>query len=144
MTFLALYDEPEAERLGAVWVQSSPDHGSSASPSLTKVNTAPSRTSAEIVIHPKPKLPPVADYAARCAALIRETFPARSQHQTCIDAARMTGTSPDTIERILNGLTKSPDARLMIAVMGVRAATGKGDFALGNGFAIRIIMEGMA
>lgn len=107
-----------------------------------KVNTESSRTSAEIISYPKRKLPSVADYAGLCAGLIRETFPAPSQHQTCINAAHMTGASPDTIDRILSGPTKSPDAKLMLAVMAIRAAMGKRTFDLGNGFSIRIIMEG--
>lgn len=96
---------------------------------------------AEIVAHPRRKLPPVADYAKRCAALIRETFPAPSQHQTCLAAARMTGACPDTFNRILSGITKSPDARLMLCVMAIRAARDPRPFDLGNGFAVRITME---
>lgn len=96
---------------------------------------------AEIVTHPRRKLPPVADYAKRCAALIRETFPAPSQHQTCLAAARMTGASPDTFDRILSGITKSPDARLMLVVMAIRAARDPRPFNLGNGFAVRVTME---
>lgn len=105
------------------------------------VNAPEPRNTAEIVKLPRPQLPPVADYAARCAALIRETFPARSQHQMCIEASRMTGASPDTFDRILSGLTKSPDARLMLTVMAIRAATGKADFPLGNGLAVRIVAD---
>ena len=111
-------------------------------PSLRKVNADTPRTSAEKIDFPRKKLPPVADYAALCAGLIRETFPAPSQHQMCLAAARMTGSSPDTFERILTGMTKSPDAKLMLAVMAIRAATGKRQFDLGGGFAIRIVMEG--
>lgn len=83
-----------------------------------------SRKSAEIVAFPKATFPAVSDYAKRCAALIRETFPAPSQHQMCIAAARMTGASPDTFDRILAGQTKSPDAKLMLTVLAIRAATG--------------------
>jgi len=59
-----------------------------------------------------------------------------------IAAARMTGASPDTFDRILAGLTKSPDAKLMLTVLAIRAATGKGDFPLGNGFSVRVILGG--
>ncbi len=100
------------------------------------------RNNAEKITFPKKKLPPVSDYADRCAALIKETFPAPSQNQTCLNAAREVGASPDTFDRILSGLTKSPDAKLMLAVMAVRAhRSGQRDFNLGGGFAIRLIME---
>lgn len=118
------------------------DVQASVSPSLMKVNREPFRETAEKIDFPKKKLPPVPDYAGLCAGLIRETFPAPSQHQTCLLAAQMTGASPDTIDRILSGLTKSPDAKLMLAVMAIRAAMGKRTFDLGNGFSIRLIMEG--
>ena len=100
------------------------------------------RNTAEIVAHPRRKLPPIADYAERCSALIRETFPAPSQHQTCMAAARATGASPDTLDRILSGITKSPDARLMLVVMAIRAARDPRPFDLGNGFAVRVTMDG--
>ncbi len=107
----------------------------------TGINSPALGTSAEIVGYPRKKLPPVSDYAGLCAGLIRETFPAPSQHQTCLAAARMTGASPDTFDRILTGLTKSPDARLMMVVMAIRAQqTGKRQFDLGGGFAIRLII----
>lgn len=102
------------------------------------------RKTAELVTYPKATFPAVADYAKRCAALIRETFPAPSQHQMCIAAARMTGASPDTFDRILAGDTKSPDARLMLTILAIRAATGKGDFPLGDGFSVRIILGGQS
>ena len=100
------------------------------------------RKTADIVSIGKTKLPPVADYAARCAALIRETFPAPSQHQMCIAAARHTGASIDTVDRILSGLTKSPDARLMLIVMCIRQSRDPRPFHLGGGFAVRITHEG--
>lgn len=109
-----------------------------------KANTEASRNIAGILTLPRTKVPPVADYAKRCAYLIRDTFPAQSQHQTCIAAARMTGASPDTFDRILSGLTKSPDAKLMLVVMAIRAATDPRPFDLGNGFAVRVIMDGQA
>lgn len=108
------------------------------------VNAKPFRNTAEIVRHPRTKVPAVADYAARCAELIRETFPAQSQHQTCLAAARMTGASPDTIDRIICGLTKSPDARLMLVIMAIRQARDGKPFDLGDGFAVRITMGGAA
>lgn len=111
---------------------------------LSTINHEQTRNVAQIVRFQKCKLPPVADYAARCAALIRETFPAPSQHQMCLAAARMTGGSPDTFDRILSGLTKSPDARLMLVVMAIRAAKDPRPFSLGNGFAVRLIMEGQS
>lgn len=111
---------------------------------LEKIATPDLGKTAQIVALPKTKLPPVADYASRCAALIRETFPARSQHQTCLAASRMIGASLDTVERILLGLTKSPDARLMLAVMAVRATRDPRPFDLGNGFAVRVTIGGAA
>lgn len=115
--------------------------GSSAAPFVPPdANPKQSGKTAEIVTFPKATFPAVSDYAKRCAALIRETFPAPSQHQMCIAAARMTGASPDTFDRILAGLTKSPDAKLMLTVLAIRAATGKGDFPLGNGFSVRVIL----
>ena len=129
----------------ALSIPSSPDRGSWLPPlSAEKGDTGWRRNTAEIVTLAKAKLPAVSDYAKRCAALIRETFPAPSQHQMCIAAARMTGASPDTFDRILAGLTKSPDAKLMLTVLAIRAATGKGDFPLGNGFSVRIILGGSA
>ena len=84
----------------------------------------------------------MSDYADRCAALIRETFPAPSQHQMCVAASRHTGASPDTFDRILNGLTKSPDARLMLCVAAIHQARSGRPFNLGGGFAVRLTMEG--
>lgn len=106
--------------------------------------TAIHRNAAEIVTLPKAKLPPVADCARRCAALIRETFPAPSQYQMCLAAARMTGASPDTFDRILSGSTKSPDAKLMLTVMAIRASRDPRPFDLGNGFAVRIVRSAQA
>lgn len=100
------------------------------------------RKSADIVSIGKTILPPVADYADRCAALIRETFPASSQHQMCLDAARYCGASPDTFDRILNGLPMSPDARLMLCVAAIHQARSGRPFNLGGGFAVRLTMEG--
>lgn len=114
----------------ALSIPSSPDRGSWLPPlSAEKGDTGWRRNTAEIVTLAKAKLPVVPDYAKRCAALIRETFPAPSQHQMCIAAARMTGASPDTFDRILT-------------VLAIRVATGKGDFPLGNGFSVRIILGG--
>lgn len=116
---------------------------SSASPSVaTSVNAKAFSDTAEIVSYPKRKLPPVADYAKLCKGLIEETFWDRSQHRICLNAAMATGEPVATFCRILSGETKSPDAKLMLAVMAIRAAMGKRTFDLGNGFAIRIIMEG--
>lgn len=129
--------------LGAVSTRSSSGRGSSEAPFVPKdASTEPFRKTAQLVTFPKATFPAVSDYAKRCAVLIRETFPAPSQHQMCIAAARMTGASPDTFDRILAGLTKSPDAKLMLTVLAIRAATGKGDFPLGNGFSVRIILGG--
>ncbi len=99
------------------------------------------RKTAEIIQHPAKKVPPVADYASRCAKLIRETFPARSQYQMCLAAARATGASPDTFDRILSGITKSPDAPLMLTVMAIRASRDPRPFELGNGFVVRVTQE---
>ena len=123
------------------------DFGSSAASSVSVAAAADhapevAGNTAKIVTHPRRKLPPIADYAERCAALIRETFPAPSQHQTCLAAARVTGTSHDTFDRILSGITKSPDARLMLVVMAIRAARDPRPFDLGNGFAVRVTMDG--
>lgn len=119
--------------------------GSSSAPfckSPRKTNPAGGGNAAEkIAPFPRVKVPPVADYAARCAALIRETFPAPSQHQTCLAAARATGACPDTFDRVLSGITKSPDARLMLVVMAIRATRDPRPFNLGNGFAVRVTME---
>lgn len=116
--------------------------GSSVSPSFTKVNGKPFSETAEICRFPKRKLPPVADYAKLCKGLIDETFAAQSQHQVCVKASMATGEPVATFYRILSGETKSPDAKLMLAVMTIRAAMGKRTFDLGNGFSIRVIMEG--
>lgn len=124
----------------ALSIPSSPDRGSWLPPlSAEKGDTGWRRNTAEIVTLAKAKLPVVPDYARRCAALIRETFPAPSQYQMCLAAARMTGASPDTFDRILSGSTKSPDAKLMLVVMAIRAARDPRPFDLGNGFAVRIV-----
>lgn len=99
------------------------------------------KTAGKSVPFPRAKFPPVPDYAALCAALICETFPARSRHQTCIDASRAVGSSPDTFERILSGDTKSPCGNLMLRVMTIRANRDDKPFPIGNGLAIRITME---
>lgn len=130
---------------GLVSTRSNRGLGSSSSPTCSPdASTKVLGNVAGIVKLPRAKVPPVADYAKRCADLIREVFPAQSQHQTCIAAARMTGASPDTFDRILSGLTKSPDAKLMLVVMAIRAATDPRPFDLGNGFAVRVTMDGQA
>lgn len=127
----ALYPASEAEgRCGSSSIPPAADHAPEAF-----------RTSAEISRFTRRKLPPVSDYADRCAALIRETFPAPSQHRICLRAAQMTGACPDTFDRILTGQTKSPDARLMLVILAIRAATDPRPFDLGNGFALRVTME---
>ena len=80
--------------------------------------------SGEIVALPKAKLPMVPNIGREFARMIERTFPAASRHQTCVMAAQATGASLNTIERILSGATKSPDARLMWAVMQVAASRG--------------------
>ena len=96
----------------------------------------------EIRSFPKKKFPPVADYARRCKLLLEETWPERSQHQTCVKASQETGEPISTFYRIMAGETKSPDARLMLLVLSIRARRNPAPFNLGNGFAVRIIMEG--
>lgn len=84
----------------------------------------------------------VEDFGAACARLIGMTFPGPSRNAVCEAAARATGASPDTFERILGGITKHPDPRLMFAVLAIyQSKTGK-PFPIGGGFEIRITQSG--
>ena len=82
------------------------------------------RKSAEIV-----SLRELAETRAEINRLTKETirgaFPAPSQHQTCVAAGRMLGCDPDTIERMMAGLTKRPDLMLLCAACRVYADRNK-------------------
>lgn len=53
-------------------------------------------------------------------------FPAASQHQVCKGAAKATGASADTFDRLLNGFTATPDLILLVHVARIYTArTGK-------------------
>jgi hypothetical protein len=58
--------------------------------------------------------------------VIYGAFPARSRHQTCLDAALACGTCSDTILRLLEGETATPDV-LVLAYCAARYSerTGK-------------------
>ena len=111
----------------------------------SKVNSEPHRTSAGIATFPKAKLPPqVDDFGRSCARLIDATFSARSRNATCEAASAALGVSADTIERILSGVTKHPDPRLMFLCLGIyQTKTGKA-WPIGGGFEIRITQTGAA
>lgn len=97
----------------------------SQSPSFPTHTAQPSRRTAPISRFPRTKLPPVADYARACAALIWATFPASSQNAVCERAEReLCIASADTFARILSGHTKSPAGHLMQCVMVVAASRG--------------------
>lgn len=113
------------------------------STSLTKVNAAPARNSAEIARFPKARLPAlVEDFGRVCARMIWAAFPGPSQHAVCLAAAQATGASPDTFDRILSGKTKHPDPRLMFVVLAIyQTRTGQA-LPIGGGFEIRITQAG--
>ena len=104
-----------------------------------KVNAELHRNVAAIARFPKAKLPATVEpFGKLCARLVAMTFPGPSRNATCEAASRATGASPDTFERILSGVTKHPDPRLMFAVLAIyQSKTGK-PFPIGGGFEIRI------
>lgn len=122
-----------------------------ASPTL-QTTTPPEQPSAESIgrsaeIHTftRAKLPAqVDDFGRACAKMIWATFPGRSQWDVCLQAAMHLGTSPDTVERILQGKTKHPDPRLMFAVLPIYQAKHKRGFDIGGGLEIRIVVTGGA
>ncbi len=90
--------------------------GSSRSPvaALPKVNAEPFRKAAEIVRSARLNLAEAREVLRTHAkAVIYGAFPAASRHQTCMMAAQACGTSPDTILRLLEGSTASPDALVL-------------------------------
>ena len=107
------------------------------------VNAEPMGNVAQILPFTKTKLPEqTEDFGHACTKMIWATFPGRSQWDVCQQAAAHLGTSPDTIERILQGKTKHPDPRLMFAVLPIyQAKHGKG-FSIGGGLEVRIIVTG--
>ena len=100
----------------AVSIPSSSDRGSSLPPfaSSPMVNADPFRRSAEIVRSARLNLAEARD-VLRChaRAVIEGAFPEPSRHQTCLTAAQACGTSPDTILRLIEGSTASPDALVL-------------------------------
>jgi hypothetical protein len=112
---------------------------------LSEVITQRARKSAEIAKYPKAKLPAaLQDFSRVCANMILATFPERSQHAVCVSAARATGASPDTFERILSGATKHPDARLIFTVLAIHQTRTGNAMPLGGGFEISITQTGGA
>jgi len=108
-----------------------------------QIGTASPRKSADIVTFPKTKLPAlVEDFGKAAARLIWATFDGRSQYAVCLAAAQALGTSPDTIERLLNGVTKAPDARMMFACLAIYQSRHGKPFDIGGGFAIHITQGG--
>ncbi len=78
------------------------------------------RKSAEKLTHPKLNLSEARATLRRHAKeVIYGAYPAASRHQTCMDAARACGTSPDTILRLLEGDTAAPDV-LVLAYCAAR------------------------
>lgn len=86
----------------------------------------PFRNVAEKLKHPRLNLAEARAVLRRHAkTVIYGAFPARSRHQTCMDAAYACGTSPDTILRLLEGETAHPDALVLGYCAGVyRDRTG--------------------
>ena len=119
--------------LSACQSPSLPDEGSAHTP----------RRSAEIARFTRAKLPSVVeDFGKACARLVSITFPGPSRNAICEAASQATGASPDTFERIIGGVTKHPDPRLMFAVLAIyQSKTGKA-FPIGGGFEIRITQTG--
>lgn len=83
-----------------------------ATPSLgqAKAGTKPIRKTAEIVRRDRLTLASARDAIRDLAPdLIRRAFPAPSQHQTCLEAAKVFGTSPDSVQRLIDGSTQRAD-----------------------------------
>jgi hypothetical protein len=83
----------------------------------------------------------IGDFGELTAGMIRQTYPAASQHATCNEASSHLGCSPDTVERILRGQTKAPDARLLFAILADFPTRRQRPFELGGGFFINIGSE---
>jgi hypothetical protein len=86
----------------------------------------------------------VDDFGRACARLVEMTFGGPSRNAVCEAAARATGASVDTFERILAGRTKHPDPRLMFAVLALYQAKTGHAFPIGAGFEIRITQCGVS
>ena len=100
-------------------------------------------TTGQIAVFPKAKLPAqIDDFARASAKLIWETFPGRSQNAVCQLASQHLGVSPDTIDRILSGVTRHIDPRVMFLCLGIyQTRTGRA-FPIGGGYEVRITQVG--
>ena len=114
---------------------------SSCSPSLpADYALVPYRTSAEIVEPDFPqafRMPP--DMGRIYARMIEATFPAPSRHAVCVKAAQALGTSVDTIERMVAGMTVRADARLILQCLVIYQHRRKVPFQIAPGLAAKLI-----
>ena len=94
---------------------------------VTKVSTDAFRKAAGIVKHDRLNLATARAILRRHARdVILGAFPERSQHATCLKAAQACGVSPDTIDRLIQGGTTSPDVLVLAFCARVcRDRTGK-------------------
>ena len=119
---------------------------------MPQTTAAPNRKSAEkgaagvsgnVIPFPCARRPiPEVDMVAETARVIRAAFPAPSQHQCCLRAARALGTSPDTIDRILSGSTSRIDGRLMFAALAWWSMNTGNAWDIGKGWSVRIAIGG--
>ena len=114
--------------------------------SLTKVNADAPRKVAEIVPFPRrlpARLPEGVDvYSRAVARLIAATFPAPSQHQSCLLAARALGVSPDTVDRILSARTARVDSALLFRCLYLYQSRTGLPFDLGGGLVLGFAVSG--
>lgn len=81
---------------------------------VTKVNAERLGNVAEIVRSARLNLAEARDVLrSHAKEVIYGAFPEASRHQTCMKAARACGTSPDTILRLIEGETATPDALVL-------------------------------
>ena len=73
------------------------------------------------------------------ARMIEATFPAPSRHAVCVKAAQALGTSVDTIERMVAGMTVRADARLILHCLLIYQHQRKVPFQIAPGHHAKLI-----